>query len=53
LLPGYSDAVAQEKGWIATDKSLVDLRSIALIDSSLVSPDSEDFSQVIRRGWQK
>ena len=51
LLPGYSDAVAQEKGWIASAQSLNDLRLQATIDVAAGGPERDDFSQTIRRGY--
>jgi hypothetical protein len=52
LLPGFSDEVIQEKGWLATDKSIMDLRARATINAALIPVDAEDFSQGIREGYR-
>lgn len=51
ILPGFSDAVAWEKGWINNAETLEDLRFYAEINPALTAPDAGDFSQMIRRGW--
>lgn len=51
MLPGYSDAVVQEKGWIDTRVPLTELRALAQIDVTLTLPAADDFSQAIRHGW--
>lgn len=52
MFPGYSDAVAWEKNWINTDQPLEELRERARINPALTTPEAEDFSQMIRRGWR-
>ena len=52
LLPGYSDEVMQEKGWLTAEEPIIDLRAKALINAELMSLDAEDFSRVIRRRYQ-
>jgi hypothetical protein len=53
LLPGFSDEVVQEKGWIDPTKSIADLRLTAQIDLSHVDVDAENFSRAIRQGWAR
>lgn len=53
LLPGYSDAVVQERGWMPDGASLESLRQRAtVVVTEKVGLDAEGFSQAIRRGWQ-
>lgn len=52
LLPGFSDVVAQKKGWISTAQPLATLRLQATIDVDLGGPEGEGFSRAIRRGYQ-
>src|SRR5690606_20776437 len=53
MLPGYSDAVAWEKNWINADQPLEKLREQARINPALTKPEAENFSQMIRRGWNR
>lgn len=52
LLPGYSDAVAHEKGWLDNAMPLDDLRHAALIHLDGTDHEAENFSAAIRRGWR-
>lgn len=52
LLPGFSDAVAHKKGWISAVQPLATLRLQATIDVVAGGPEREDFSRLIRRGYQ-
>lgn len=48
FLPGNSDQIAYELGYIDNSKSFTDVRKNALIDPSVTEIDAPDFSQKIR-----
>lgn len=53
LLPGYSDEVVYEKGWLDNRFTLEELRLSAAIANGQLPSGAKDFSRVIRRGWLK
>jgi len=50
LLPGFSDGLAYERGWLYNGQPLEELREAARIDGARGSQSDPDFSQKIRRG---
>lgn len=51
LLPGFSDEVMQEKGWLGMGEPFIDLRVRATINAHLISHEAESFSRAIRQGY--
>lgn len=53
LLPGFSDEVAQEKGWIDENQSLLTLREQATINPESIDVSADNFSELIRQSWKR
>lgn len=51
MLPGYSDAVIRDRGWLPEAESLASLRQRAEVVVGNIALESEDFSLAIRKGW--
>lgn len=52
LLPGFSDEVAQEKGWIDANQSLLTLREQATINPENIDVSADNFSELVRQSWK-
>lgn len=53
LLPGFSDGLAWQKGWVSNQITLSEARQRAQIDPTSAQPDQGHFSNNIRAGWHK
>lgn len=52
LLPGFVDGLLLERGWIAAEGSLTDLRQRASVAAETAPPTAEHFSAALRSGWR-
>ena len=50
IFPGYTDEIAYERGWLAAEGTLEEVRSAATVPSIEPHPDSLTWSTRLRRG---